>query len=165
MGEMCALSDFKNINGNLVFCSFPPKHKQKVEKKVWKPTFFSVGCSMSNVFHISIILPNKYVLSTMGVSKESISKFLIGNRFHVKLRILSPYSNRIKQRRGHLSIQTFLCHDSFPLQVERDILVETIENPYIAIVIVASLALFFPALIWARLRDNKEKLMVGLNVE
>ena len=35
----------------------------------------------------------KYVLSTMGVSKESISKFLIGNRFHVKLRILSPYSN------------------------------------------------------------------------
>ena len=35
----------------------------------------------------------KYVLSMMGVSKESISKFLIGNRFHVKLRILSPYSN------------------------------------------------------------------------
>ena len=32
----------------------------------------------------------KYVLSPMGVSKESISKFLIGNRFHVKLRILSP---------------------------------------------------------------------------
>ena len=26
----------------------------------------------------------------MGVSKESISNFLIGNRFHVKLRILSP---------------------------------------------------------------------------
>ena len=26
----------------------------------------------------------------MGVSKESISKFLMGNRFHVKLRILSP---------------------------------------------------------------------------
>jgi len=39
----------------------------------------------------------KYVLSTMGVSKESISKFLIENRFHVKLRILSPYSNRIIQ--------------------------------------------------------------------
>ena len=36
------------------------------------------------------ILPDKYVLSTMGVSKESISKFLIENRFHVKLRILSP---------------------------------------------------------------------------
>jgi len=32
----------------------------------------------------------KYVLSAMGVSKESISKFLIGNRFHIKLRILSP---------------------------------------------------------------------------
>jgi len=39
-----------------------------------------------------------YVLSTMGVSKESISKFLIGNRFRVKLRILSPYSNRILLR-------------------------------------------------------------------
>ena len=26
----------------------------------------------------------------MGVSKESISKFLIGNQFHVKLRILNP---------------------------------------------------------------------------
>jgi len=26
----------------------------------------------------------------MGVSKESISKVLIGNRFHVKLRILTP---------------------------------------------------------------------------
>ena len=28
-------------------------------------------------------------------SKESISKFLTGNQFYVKLRILSPYSNRI----------------------------------------------------------------------
>jgi len=44
-------------------------------------------------FHISALI--KYVLSTMSVSKESISKFLIGNRFHVKLRILSPYSNTI----------------------------------------------------------------------
>jgi len=26
-------------------------------------------------------------------SKELISKYLIGNRFHVKPRILSPYSN------------------------------------------------------------------------
>ena len=34
--------------------------------------------------------PCKYVLSTMGVSKESISKFLIGNWFYVKLRILTP---------------------------------------------------------------------------
>jgi len=32
----------------------------------------------------------------MGVSKESIIKFLIGNQFHEKLRILSPYSNRPK---------------------------------------------------------------------
>ena len=46
-------------------------------------------CDDSNL-HISLF---KYVLSTMGVSKESISKFLIGNRFHVKLRILSLYSN------------------------------------------------------------------------
>ena len=38
-------------------------------------------------------MADKYRLSTMGVSKESISKFLIGNRFHVKLRIFSPYSN------------------------------------------------------------------------
>ena len=39
-----------------------------------------------------------YVLSTMGVtvtvSKKSISKFLIGNRFHAKLRICSSLSNR-----------------------------------------------------------------------
>ena len=44
------------------------------------------------------VIPNKikYVLSTMGASKESISKFLIGYRFHVKLRILSPYSNGSK---------------------------------------------------------------------
>jgi len=41
---------------------------------------------------VTIILVFKYVLSTMGVSKESTSKFLIGNRFHVKLRILRPYS-------------------------------------------------------------------------
>ena len=46
-------------------------------------------CHDSNL-HISLF---KYVLSTMGVNKESISKFLIGNRFHVKLRILSPYLN------------------------------------------------------------------------
>jgi len=41
----------------------------------------------------------------MGVSKELISKFLIGNRFHVKLRILSPYSNRIKVSLFQLSLQ------------------------------------------------------------
>jgi len=40
--------------------------------------------------HMGTLSLIKYVLSTMGVSKESISKFLIGNRFHVKLRILSP---------------------------------------------------------------------------
>jgi len=37
---------------------------------------------------------SKYSL-TMNVSKESISKFLVENQFDVKLRILSPYSNRI----------------------------------------------------------------------
>jgi len=36
----------------------------------------------------------KYVPSTMGVSKESISKFLIGNRFYVKLHILSPENSK-----------------------------------------------------------------------
>ena len=45
-------------------------------------------CDDSNL-HISLF---KYVLSTMGVSKESISKFLIGNRFHINLRILIPQS-------------------------------------------------------------------------
>ena len=43
-------------------------------------------CDDSNLY-ISLF---KYVLSTMGVSKESIRKILIGHRFHVKLRILSP---------------------------------------------------------------------------
>jgi len=38
---------------------------------------FSSFCDDSNL-HISLF---KYVHSTMGVSKESISKFLIGNRF------------------------------------------------------------------------------------
>jgi len=46
--------------------------------------------SISGHFHSFNLLTDKYVLSTMGVSKESISKFLIGNQFHVKLRILSP---------------------------------------------------------------------------
>jgi len=41
----------------------------------------------------------KYVLSTMGVSKESISKILIGNRFHVKLRILSPRKSCMQRLR------------------------------------------------------------------
>ena len=49
-------------------------------------SLLSSFCDDSNL-HISLF---KYVLSTMGVSKESNSKFLIGNPFHVKLRILSP---------------------------------------------------------------------------
>jgi len=43
-------------------------------------------CDDSNLY-ISLF---KYVLSAMGVSKESISKFLIENQFHLKLRIVSP---------------------------------------------------------------------------
>jgi len=56
-------------------------------------------CDNSNL-HISIF---KCVFTTMGISKESINKFLIGNRFHVKLRILSPknckQSLRVKIKR------------------------------------------------------------------
>ena len=48
------------------------------------------GCYPNQGSDCVLITLSKYVLSTMGVSKESISKFLIGNRFHVKLRILSP---------------------------------------------------------------------------
>jgi len=32
----------------------------------------------------------KYLLTTMGISKELISKFAIGNWFHAKLHIVSP---------------------------------------------------------------------------
>jgi len=53
----------------------------------------SVDCNLLSSFcddsNLYISLFN-YVLSTMGVSEESISKFVIGNRFHAKLRILSP---------------------------------------------------------------------------
>ena len=48
-------------------------------------------CDDSNL-HIYLF---EYILSTMGVSKESISKFLIGNRFHIKLHILSPVATNI----------------------------------------------------------------------
>jgi len=69
-------------------------HDQKLLKAVVFLYAFkeSVNCHLLSSFcddsnlHISIF---KYVLSTMGVSKELISKFLIGNHFHVKLRILS----------------------------------------------------------------------------
>ena len=60
-------------------------------------------CDDSNL-HISLF---KYVLSTMGVSKESISKFLIGNRFHVKSCILSLYSNRIILFESGLRMRNF----------------------------------------------------------
>jgi len=79
-------------------------------------------CDDSNL-HISLF---KYVLSTMGGNKESISKFLIGNRFHVKLRIRSPYSKRIESFSTHrgkyilggsfsllLSVAWWLATDNF----------------------------------------------------
>ena len=50
----------------------------------------NVGGACSECWFARQLGDTKYVLSTMGVSKESISKFLIGNQFHVKLRILSP---------------------------------------------------------------------------
>ena len=60
----------------------------------WQRWCNSPGAESLRVYQkvptMSQVLQYKYVLSTMGVSKESISKFLIGNRFHVKLRILSP---------------------------------------------------------------------------
>jgi len=49
-------------------------------------------CDDSN-FHISVL---KYVVSTIRVSKESISIFSIGNRFQLELHILSPYSNIVQ---------------------------------------------------------------------
>jgi len=51
----------------------------------------------------------KHVLSTIGVSKESISKFLIGNRFDVKLHILSPenckQSLRVKSWKAEVTVE------------------------------------------------------------
>jgi len=51
----------------------------------------------------------------MGVSKESISKFLIGNRFHVKLHILSPenckQSLRVKSSKGEVTAETKQTQD------------------------------------------------------
>jgi len=46
----------------------------------------------------------------MGVSKESISKLLIGNRFHVKSRILSPYSIEKNEAVYGMHDVTFLVH-------------------------------------------------------
>ena len=53
----------------------------------------------------TVLVPQNTLKKTLGVSKESISKFLIGNRFHVKLRILSPYSNRIPSWKVHTWIE------------------------------------------------------------
>ena len=57
-------------------------------RTLWHFAIHSSDAAFLTVYRKHLIL---YVLSTMGVSKESISKFLIGNRFHVKLHILSPF--------------------------------------------------------------------------
>ena len=56
----------------------------------------------------------------MGVSKEPISEFLIGNRFHVKLRILNPencmQSLRVKSWKAEVTAekkQTQDCNQKF----------------------------------------------------
>ena len=88
--------------------SIPPLESKYIQLEMLLPHYFevhlkarvflytfeeSVDCHLLSSFcdnsnlHIFLF---KYVLSTMGVSKESINKFIIGNRFHVKLRILSP---------------------------------------------------------------------------
>jgi len=68
-------------------------------------------CDDSNL-HISLF---KYVLPTMGVSKESIIKILIGNRFHVKLRILSPYSNGHHFHLLCMVLRSFIRHNTTEL--------------------------------------------------
>ena len=49
----------------------------------------------------------------MGVSKESISKFLIGNRFHIKLHILSPVATNIVDVSRFVKMLSFmsLCYE------------------------------------------------------
>jgi len=63
-------------------------------------------CDDSNL-HISLF---KYVLSMMDVRKESISKFLIGNRFHVKLRF--KYKCQIMSASVNFSLITITCSKS-----------------------------------------------------
>jgi len=55
-----------------------------------KLDYFSRFTATSYSLTSNLLMVFMYVLSTTGLSKESISKFLIGNRFHVKLRILNP---------------------------------------------------------------------------
>jgi len=91
-------------------------------------------CDDSNL-HISLF---KHVLSTMGVSKESISKFLIGNRFHVKLRIVSPYSKLYLKHLFHES-QFFFVATSI-LDVSQFVKMLRFMSLYYEIVV---LSLFF----------------------
>ena len=74
----------------------------------------------------------KYVLSTMGESKESISKFLIGNRFHVKLRILSTenckQSLRVKSRKAEVTAEKKQTQDYNQNFVTQECYVTTITS-------------------------------------
>ena len=88
-----------HINSSIAFNHIEKKHPIK-QPLVFHYLHKKVQYLLIWIFHnftdhfITKFIIIVYVLSTMGVSKESISKFLIGNLFHVKLRILSPYSNR-----------------------------------------------------------------------
>jgi len=74
----------------------------------------------------------KYVLSTMGVSKQSISKFLIGNRFHVKLRILSTenckQSLQVKSRKTEVTAEKKQTQDYNQNFVTQECYVTTITS-------------------------------------
>jgi len=107
----------KSIDGFL-FNLTPPFLNELNFAPAFTITWF-VEINFAIVTSLSTIL--KYVLSTMGVSKESISKFLIGNRFHVKLRIPSPFSNRISRwqstdsSKAYRNTSTFKCPQYFNL--------------------------------------------------
>ena len=108
----------KSIDGFL-FNLTPPFLNELNFAPAFTITWF-VEINFAIVTSLSTIL--KYVLSTMGVSKESISKFLIGNRFHVKLRIPSPFSNRISRwqstdsSKAYRNTSTFKCLLTYSLR-------------------------------------------------
>ena len=67
----------------------------------------------------------------MGVSEESISKFLIGNRFHVKLRILSPEnckeSLRVKSWKAEVTAEIFTWN-RYPI---KNLLMDSLLTPIV----------------------------------
>ena len=79
------------LSTTLAICDMQENILENLEKGfITCPIFCDLSKAFDTIDHDVLLWKLKYVLSTMGVSKESISKFLIGNRFHVKLRILSP---------------------------------------------------------------------------